>query len=72
MNLSQIVLKKIIKNFLKNKLILKTQQRFKSKRHNIFTEEVNKIALSSTDDKKMQSLDSTEIYAYRKEQRSSN
>ena len=72
MNLSQIVLKKIIKNFLKNKLILKTQQRFKSKRHNIFTEEVNKIALSSNDDKKMQSLDSTEIYAYRKEQRSSN
>ena len=72
MNLSQIVLKKIIKNFLKNKLILKTQQRFKSKRHNIFTEEVNKIALSSNNDKKMQSLDLTEIYAYRKEQRSSN
>ena len=30
-----------------NKLVLKTQQRFKSERHNVFTEEINKIALSS-------------------------
>ena len=29
-----------------NKLIVKTQQRFKSKRHNVFTEEIKKIALS--------------------------
>ena len=35
----------------KNKSILKTQQLFK--RHNGFTEEVNKIALSSSDDKRM-------------------
>ena len=30
--------KKLIRN---NKLILKTQQRFKSERHNVFTEEIN-------------------------------
>ena len=30
----------------KNKLISKTQQRFKSEKHNGFTEEINKIALS--------------------------
>ena len=36
-----------------NKSILKTQQRFKSERHNVFTEEINKIALSSNDDKRM-------------------
>ena len=43
-----------LKNFIKNdKLILKTQQRFKSERHNVFTEEINKIALSSNDDKRM-------------------
>ena len=54
-------LDEFIKN---NKLILKTQQRFKSERHNIFTEEINKIALSSTDDKGMQSIYSIEIYAY--------
>ena len=27
-----------------NKLMLKTQQRFKSERHNVFTEEINKTA----------------------------
>ena len=45
-----------------NKLMLKTQQRFKSERHNIFTEEINRIALSSNDDKKIQSIDSRETY----------
>ena len=34
------------------------------KSHNIFAEEVNKIALSSNDDKRMQSIDSTETYAH--------
>ena len=33
-------------------------------KHNIFTKEVNKIALSANDDKIMQSIDSTETYAY--------
>ena len=40
-------LKQDHKEFIKNnKLILKTQQRFKSKIHNVFTEDVSKIALS--------------------------
>ena len=38
----------------KNKLVLKTQQRFKSERHNVFTEEIKKIALISNNDKRMQ------------------
>ena len=37
---------------------------FKIERHNVFTEEINKIALSSNDDKRMQSIDSIETYAY--------
>ena len=41
-----------------NKLILQTLQRFKSEIYNVFTEEINKIALSSNDDKRMQSIDS--------------
>ena len=54
-----------IKEFMRNnKSILKIQQRFKSERHNAFIEEINKIALSSNDDKRMQSIDSIEIYAY--------
>ena len=30
---------------LSNKVILKSQQRFKSERHNVYTEEVNKILM---------------------------
>ena len=45
-------------------LILKTQQRFKSERQNIFTEEINKIALSSNHGKRMQSIDLIETYVY--------
>ena len=30
----------------------------------VFTEEINKIALSSNDDKRMQSIDSIETYAF--------
>ena len=35
---------------LNNKVVLKSQQRFKSEAHNFYTEEINKIALSSNDD----------------------
>ena len=57
-------LKEDKKEFIKNRLILKTQQKFKSERHTVFTEEINKIALSSNDDKRMQSIDSIETHAY--------
>ena len=62
----QIVLKKIKNNkvIIKNWLILTAQQRFKSERHNLFTEAINKIALSSSYDKRMQSIDWIETYAY--------
>ena len=45
-------------------MILKTQQRFKSERHNVFTEEISKIALGSNDDKRMQSIDLIETDVY--------
>ena len=48
----------------KNKSILTTQQKFKSERHNIFTEEITKVVLISNDDKIMQSIESIEPYAY--------
>ena len=49
------------KNFLKNKkIILKSQQKLKSKRYNVFTEEINKITLSSNDDKWIQLIDTVE------------
>ena len=40
-----------------NKPILKTQQKCKSKRHNAFAEEINKIALALNGDKRMQLID---------------
>ena len=56
-------LKEDHEKFIKmNKSILKTQQRFKSEKHNIFTHEVNKIDLSSNNDKRTQSVYSIEKY----------
>ena len=46
-----------------NKLILRTQQRFRKEKHNIFTDKVNKIVFCSNDDKRIKSIDSTETYA---------
>ena len=44
---------------------LKTQQIFKSERHNVFTKKKKKkIALSSNYYRRMQSIDSIETYAY--------
>ena len=58
-------IKKNHKKFIRNsKLILKTQQRYKNERRSIFTEEFNKIVLSSNDDKRIQTFDSIETCAY--------
>ena len=43
---------------------MKTQQIFKSKKHNIFAQEINNIALSSNDNKRMKSIDPTETHTY--------
>ena len=47
-----------------NEIILKSQQRFKSDYHNIYTEQINKIVLSSNDDKRLQIFDETITYPY--------
>ena len=36
-----------------NKIVLKWQQRFKSDYHSVYTEQINKIVLSSNDDKRL-------------------
>ena len=60
----QTILKKSSRIHKNNRLILKTQQRFKSERHNVFTEKTTKIALRSNNDKRMQSIDSIKTYEY--------
>ena len=47
-----------------DKIILKSQQRFRSDHHKVFTEEVNKIALSSNVGKRIQTTDKIMTYAY--------
>ena len=44
--------------------ILQWQLRFKSDHHDVYTEEVNKIALSSNDDKRLQTFDRVTTYPY--------
>ena len=47
-----------------NKIILKSQQRFKSDHHKVYTKEVDKIALSSDDDKRLQTFNRVTTYPY--------
>ena len=47
-----------------NKPMLKSQQRFKSENHEVYTENINKIALSSNDDKRIVALDGITSYPY--------
>ena len=47
-----------------NKTIMRSQLRFKSDHHNVYTEEVNKIALNSNDDKRLQTFDRVTTYPY--------
>ena len=61
------VIKKMIKFddykkcLLNDKVILKSQQRFISNKHGVYTEDVNKIALSNDDDKRIVSSDKIRI-----------
>ena len=53
------------KNCLLNgEVVLKSQQRFKSKGHDVYTENINKIALSSNDDKRLIASDKITTYLY--------
>ena len=47
-----------------NGKVLRSQQRFKSKNHIMYTENINKIALSCDDDKRIVATDGIESYPY--------
>ena len=49
---------------LKDEAILKSQQRFISKKHYVYTENINKIALTNNDDKRIVSSDKITSYPY--------
>ena len=47
-----------------NKIIMRNQMRFKRDHHDMYTEEINKIALNYTDDKRLQPFDGITTYPY--------
>ena len=49
---------------LNDKALLKSQQRFKSELNDVYTEDVNKIALSSNDNKRLIASDKITTYPY--------
>ena len=51
-------------SLLNNQIVLKSQQRFKDEGHDVYTEEIVKIALSSNDDKRLQTFDRITSYPY--------
>ena len=58
----------IVKNYkyslCNDKTILKLKQRFESDCHNVYIEQINKIALSSNNDKRLQTFDKITTYPY--------
>ena len=64
------VIKRVIKFndykdcLLNDKVVLKSQKRFKSEKHDVYTENINKIALSSNDDKRIPTFDKITTYPY--------
>ena len=68
--IKKCVIKKMIKFndykkcLLNDAVILKSQQRFISKKQDVYTENINKIALSNNDDKRIVSSDKITSYTY--------
>ena len=52
------------KCWLNDEVIFKSQPRFISKKHDVYTENINKIALSKNDDKRIVSSDKITSYPY--------
>ena len=60
----RLVFKNYIDCLFNDEIILTSQQRFKSDCHNVYTEQINKIALSSNNDKRLQKFDKITTYPY--------
>ena len=60
----RLTFKNYKESILENKNTLRSQLRFKSDLHIVYTEEINKIATSSNDDKRLQTYNKVAIYPY--------
>ena len=60
----EITFKNYMDSLFNDEVIIRSQQRFRSDHHRVYTEEVNKIALSSNDDKRLQTFDKVTTFHY--------
>ena len=51
-------------SLLNNKTIIRSQLRFKSDHHHVYTEEVSKIAINSSNNERLQTFDRITTYPY--------
>ena len=63
-NKKKIMFENCKDSLFNNETIMGSQLRFKSDHHNVYTEEVNKIALSCSDNKRLQTFDRVTTYPY--------
>ena len=60
----ELMFKNYKDSLFNDKIILRSQQRFRSDHHRVYTEEDNEIALSSNDDKRIQTFAKVTTYPY--------
>ena len=60
----ELMFKNCKDSLFNDEIILKLEQRLKSDHHKVYTEEINKIALSSNDDKRLRTFDKIITHPY--------
>ena len=60
----ELMFKNYKDSLFNDEVIIRSQQRFRSDHHKVYTEEVNKIALSSNDDNRIQTFDKVTTFPY--------
>ena len=60
----EITFKNYTDSLFNDEVIIRSQHKFRSDHHRVHTEEVNKIALSSNDDKRIQIFDKVTTFPY--------
>ena len=60
----EILFNNYLDSLFKSKVLYRSQKRFRSDHHKVYIEEDNKIALSSNDDKRIQTFDKVTTYPY--------
>ena len=60
----ELAFKNQMDSLFNDEVIVRSQQRFRSDHHRVYTEGVNKIVLSSNDDKRLQTFDKVTTFPY--------